>query len=195
MIASALLAAAVVVAAAPSDAGRLYAAPKVGYFVPSSRLGGSLFGAVELGWLTPLLERALSVSIEAEAYQPEAAGHLASPSLPAGLDGSYRLVQRELALLAQAVYRVSGIAALTPYAGAGFGVYWHRARVTALGATTTERSMGVGLQIVAGAERALGPGRVFLEAQLRRSNVALLSTGRADLGGLVAGTVGYRIWF
>ena len=58
-----------------------------------------------------------------------------------------------------AVYRFERAwGSVTPYAGAGPGIYLHRATTRSFGVTSVEKEGTVGFQLLGGAELRLGPG-------------------------------------
>jgi hypothetical protein len=181
--------------------GRLLVAPKLGLFEPvPSRLSGAFYVGLELGYVTPLLGNALAVALELDWHQPKATGTISDPRLTVNgttADGAYRLWETEIGLLLSLVYRSEDtfFAGCTPYGGLGPGIYWHRASISAFGSTNLETEATVGLQLFGGADFRLGPGAVFAEARYHFSRVHFRSTGDANVGGLLALGLGYRLRF
>lgn len=181
--------------AAPSPAYSpgLTLAAKVGFFKSTTPLGGAPYFAAEVGYITPLLDNRLAVVAEFDYHQPKASGSLADVQLGEG-SFDYTLTEREMAFLLSAVYRFNGaFGSVTPYLGAGPGLYLHRATSQAFGGTVTESEGTVGFQFLGGAELPLGPGGVFLEAHYHFTRIGFLSTGDVNVGGFLAGSVGYRL--
>jgi hypothetical protein len=148
---------------------------------------------LEVGYVTPLLERRLAIVVEGHFHQPKVSGTLSDPQLTLG-DQDYRLTEREIALLLSAVYRFEGaLGAVTPYAGLGPGLYLHQATAQGFGATTVEKEGTVGFQLLGGAELHLGPGGLFLEAHYHFTRVGFLTTGNVNIGGFLAASLGYRL--
>ncbi len=146
-----------------------------------------------MGYITPLLDNRLAVVAEFDYHQPNVAGSLSDPQIAEG-SGDYTLTEREMAFLLSAVYRFNGaFGPVTPYLGAGPGLYLHRATSQAFGGTVTESEGTVGFQFLGGAELPLGPGGVFLEAHYHFTRIGFLSTGDVNVGGFLAGSVGYRL--
>jgi hypothetical protein len=176
-----------------SEGDSILLAPKVGFFKSTTPLGGAPFFALEAGYVTPLLERRLAIVAEAHFHQPKVSGTLSDPNLTLG-DEEYQLTEREIAILLSAVYRFEGaLGSITPYAGAGPGLYLHQATAQAFGAQTVEKEGTVGFQLLGGAELRLGPGSLFLEAHYHFTKVGFLTTGSVNVGGFLAAGLGYRL--
>ncbi|NPC71715.1 hypothetical protein D7Y27_42665 [Corallococcus sp. AB004] len=199
MNALALLAAAAL-AAAPSskkdNGGPLFIAPKVGFIKPVTSLGGDLFLGGEVGYLTPFLQRRLALVLEVNYHRPSTTGTLRGPQLDnlgQPIEAPYTLAEREVAIQLSAVFRFPrALGPLTPYVGAGPGLYLHRATVESFDSTTSESGGGLGFQALAGAELPLGPGGAFLEAKFHFAPVDFLTTGDVNAGAVLA-ALGYRL--
>jgi len=176
-------------AAAQEPGGRILLAPKLGFFKTTTPLSGAFFLGAEAGYLTPLLGNRLAIVAEFNFHQPQVSGALSDPQLPA--DAPYTLTEREMAILLSAVYRFEGT--LTPYVGAGPGLYLHRAKAVAFGSTYTETEGTVGFQLLGGLEYKLGPGGLFAEVHYHFTRVGFLTTGDVNIGGFLAASVGYRL--
>ncbi|WP_255442608.1 hypothetical protein [Corallococcus sp. Z5C101001] len=189
-------------AAAPSPSskkdreGPLFLAPKVGFIKPLTSLGGDLYLAGEVGYLTPLLQRRLALVLEVNYHRPSTSGTLRGPSLNnlgQPVEAPYTLAEREVAIQLSAVFRFPrALGPLTPYVGAGPGLYLHRATVESFDSTASESGGGLGFQALAGAELPVGPGGVFLEAKFHFAPVGFLTTGDVNVGGVLA-ALGYRL--
>ncbi|MBN8465527.1 outer membrane beta-barrel protein [Corallococcus exiguus] len=199
MNALALLAVAAL-AAAPSskkdNGGPLFIAPKVGFIKPVTSLGGDLFLGGEVGYLTPFLQRRLALALEVNYHRPSTTGTLRGPQLDnlgQPIEAPYTLAEREVAIQLSAVFRFPrALGPLTPYVGAGPGLYLHRATVESFDSTTSESGGGLGFQALAGAELPLGPGGAFLEAKFHFAPVDFLTTGDVNAGAVLA-ALGYRL--
>lgn len=180
--------------AEPSSEGdSILLAPKVGFFKSTTPLGGAPFFALEAGYVTPLLDRRLAIVAEVNFHQPKTSGTLSDPNLTLG-EQEYRLTEREIAILLSAVYRFEGaLGSITPYVGAGPGLYLHQATAQAFGANTVEKEGTLGFQLLGGAELRLGPGGLFLEAHYHFTKVGFLTTGNVNVGGFLAAGLGYRL--
>ncbi|GEN06087.1 hypothetical protein SAMN05443572_102800 [Myxococcus fulvus] len=183
---------------APAEGGNVLLAPKVGFFKSTTALGGDLYLGLELGYVTPWLERRLVVTLEVGYHRPQTTGVLTDPQL-GGFgapppDGRYTLAVREVAFLLSAVYRFErAFGSLTPYVGGGPGLYLHRATSDLFGATASESGGGLGLQALLGVELPLGPGGLFLEAHYHLAPLDFVTTGDVNVGGFLAGGLGYRL--
>jgi opacity protein-like surface antigen len=177
--------------ASQAPGGRILLAPKLGFFKTTTPLSGAFFLAGEVGYVTPLLDNRLAIVAEFDFHQPNVKGTLSDPQLQA--DGAYTLTEREMAVLLSAVYRFEGT--LTPYVGAGPGLYLHRAKSEAFGNTYTETESNVGFQLLGGLEYTLGPGGLFAEVHYHFTRVDFLTTGDVNVGGFLAAGVGYRFRF
>ncbi|WP_404369643.1 outer membrane beta-barrel protein [Corallococcus coralloides] len=199
MNALALLAAAALAAAPASKkdtGGPLFIAPKVGFIKPVTSLGGDLFLGGEVGYLTPLLQRRLALVLEVNYHRPSTSGTLRGPQLDnlgQPIESPYTLAEREVAIQLSAVFRFPrALGPLTPYVGAGPGLYLHRATVESFDSTASESGSGPGFQVLAGAELPLGPGGAFLEAKYHFARVDFLTTGDVNAGAVLA-ALGYRL--
>lgn len=178
---------------ASAEGDSILLAPKVGFFKSTTPLGGAPFFALEAGYITPLLGRRLALVAEVNFHQPQVSGTLRDPNVTLG-DEPYRLTEREIAVLLSAVYRFEGaLGSMTPYAGAGPGLYLHQATAQAFGATTVEKEGTLGFQLLGGAELRLGPGGLFLEAHYHFTKVGFVTTGSVNVGGFLAAGLGYRL--
>jgi hypothetical protein len=167
-------------------------APKVGVFKSTTPLEMAPYYALEAGYVTPLLNRRLAIVMEGSLHQPQVSGTLSDPRVTRG-DVQYSLTEREIAILLSAMYRFEGaLGSITPYAGAGPGLYLHQVTTQALGVTTVEKKGTVGFQLLGGAELRLGSGGPFLEAHYHFAPVDLVTTGKVNTGGFLA-ALGYRL--
>jgi opacity protein-like surface antigen len=178
-----------------TSAGRFEIAPKAGLFEPTSRLSGAMFVGTEFGYLTPALGDRLAVVMEVDWVRPHASGTVSDPRVLVP-GQSYSLHHTELGVLLSAVLRLPDLVPrLTPYGGAGPGLYFHRAATSAFGSDYVETEMHVGLQLLGGADFALGPGAGFAEIRYHFARVDFVSTGNANVGGFLALGLGYRFRF
>jgi hypothetical protein len=176
-----------------SDEGdSILLAPKAGFFKSTTPLKVAPYYALEAGYLTPLLNRRLAIVMEGSLHRSQVSGTLSDPLVTRG-DVQYTLTEREIAILLSAMYRFEGaLDSITPYVGAGPGLYLHQATTQALGATTVEKKGIVGFQLLGGAELPLWSGSLFLEAHYHFAPVDLVTTGEVNIGGFLA-AVGYRL--
>jgi opacity protein-like surface antigen len=182
-------------ATADSIKPRFLVAPKIGLFEPISRMSGALLLGAEVGYVTPALGDRLAVVLEVDWVRPRASGATADPRL-VGQAGTYSLGNAEVGVLLSAVVRLEDLVPrLTPYGGMGPGLYFHRTSTSAFGSRYVETETRVGMQMMAGADYALGPGAGFAEIRYHFSRVNFLATGNANLGGFLALSAGYRFRF
>jgi len=177
----------------------LLVAPKLGFFKSTSGLEGASYIGAEVGYLTPLLDHRLAVVLEGSWYRPATSGSAPSPQLTINgttADSSYRVTERQFAFLLSLVYRFQDVLPkFTPYGGLGPGFYLHRSTATAFGTTNSETEGAVGFQLLGGGEYVLGPGAAFLEVHYHFTRVDFVTTGNANVGGFLAGGLGYRFRF
>ena len=175
-----------------SEGDSILLAPKAGFFQSTASIGGAPYFGLEVGYVTPLLNRRLALVVEGSFHQPKTSGTLNDTRLTLG-EQEYRLTERELAFMLSAVYRFErALGSVTPYIGAGPGLYLHRATTQGFGATTIEKEGSLGFQLLGGAELHLGPGGLFLEAHYHFTRVSFLTTGSVNAGGFL-GSLGYRL--
>jgi hypothetical protein len=189
-------------------AGGLFAEP-----FTNGILGPSFLVDVELGYVLPFLKRGIAVIIDGGYSQPTANGAPTDPRVDAN-SGTYtwNLIQREVLLGLTLMYRATwiGEGKLVPYLGVGPRLWLLQTSVTGCTAGTTnmpgacgmaanpiteslEQSTKVGLSVPLGVDYALGPGRIFLEAQLLWAPIDHRVTGDSSVGSLTA-ELGYRLF-
>ena len=175
--------------------GRFLLAPKFGLFEPTSRLSGAFFLGLEAGYVTPALDDRLAVVLEVDWVRPRASGSVADPRVVAG-DGAYNLGNAEVGILLSAVYRLEdALPGLSPYGGAGPGLFFHRTATQAFQNTYVETEGRVGFQMLGGADYVIGPGAAFAEIRYHFTRVNFVSTGSSNVGGFLALGLGYRLRF
>lgn len=176
-----------------SEGDSILFAPKFGFFKGPSPLPGAPFYGLEVGYLTPLLDRRLAIVVEGSFHQAKASGTLDDPQLTRG-GQEYRLTERQTAILLAAVYRFQGAwGPITPYLGVGSGLYLHEAIAQGFGANTIEKQGSVGFQGLGGLELRAGPGGLFLESHYHFTRVGFVTTGKVNVGGFLAASLGYRL--
>jgi opacity protein-like surface antigen len=175
--------------------GVLMVAPKAGLFKSTTALQAAFYSGVEVGAVTPLLDRHLAVVFELDWVPPHYSGTIVDPRLPSG-SGTFALRQSEVGFLLSAVYRFdNALPGLTPYGGLGPGLYYQRASLTAFNGVNVESESKVGFQLLGGADYQLGPGALFGEVRYHFSKVDFVGTGNVNVGGFLALGVGYRLRF
>lgn len=178
-------------AEAPRAAPTVLLAPKLGVWVPTSRLKSALYTALQADVQTPVGGGALSVGLELSWTRPKYAGALSDPQLRTA-DTSVELGASQFGFTLLGIWRFGApVEGLVPYLGGGPGLYVHRVASTAFGENTLEKESKLGLALLGGAEYTVGPGAAFLELQGRLARVDFVLTGFTSLGGLGA-SAGYR---
>lgn len=182
------------------DRGEVTLALKAGGMVARgfSRLDGSYVVAAEVGYVLPVLRHHLALAVDAAFSAPHASGSSTDPRLTDN-SGSYtwRLEQRELTVGLTLFYR-HPIRRVTPYIGIGPRVFFLESKVKGTVGTTnvaesSEVSTKVGVGIPLGVGFRLGPGDLFIEAQLAISRLEHRTTGDSNTGSLAL-LAGYRVF-
>ena len=175
--------------------GRFLIAPKLGLWVPTSALSAAPMVGVEVGYVTPALGDRLAVVLELDWARPRTSGPVSDPRLSSSPQ-PWALGNATVGVLLSAVYRFEDLVpGLSPYGGAGPGLFFHRAAMVAFGNRYLETEGKLGFQLFAGADYTVGPGAVFLELRYHYVQIDLLSTGDVNAGGFVLPGVGYRLRF
>lgn len=171
----------------------LAVALKAGGTYPTSKLGLTYMGALEVSYDLPVLQQLLdggrlAVGAELGYLQPKVSGTSTSTAVGGSYD--YSLSQRLLTVSLDVLvsYPIFGV---KPYAGLGWGFYFLRAQSTMQDRTNTETQTRSGLEARGGAGFPLGPGDVFAELRYHWVGLEFLSTGTANAGGITL-AAGYR---
>ena len=185
--------------------GRILVGARAGgaFAQPLSGLGSSFLVGVEVGWVLPALPgvgRGLALALDLAYAQPGASGDLTDPRLTAN-GGSYHydVAQRELSLGLTVLYRLNRLldGRLVPYAGFGPRLFFLQSATSGSAgagndfASYHEQSTRIGFGLPVGADYAIGPGRVFLEAMLLYAPFNHNVTGASNAGALTL-DAGYR---
>jgi hypothetical protein len=171
------------------------AGTKLGGIVPFAGLSPFVHVGVELGYM--LMQRRLAIIVGVDYTQPTTTG---SESDPRVMGGSYtwKLVERELGVMATLVYRLTSVKPVIPYGGIGPRILFARSKVQDDGApmisATTEQSTKIGVGIPLGVELPLGPGSGIAELLLQYGTLDHVATGDSNTGAVSLG-VGYRLVF
>ena len=176
-------------AAEAGDALGLLLAPKLGATIPTSKLGVTFFGGLNVGYLLPVgLPIPIGIAFEFAYLKPSYENSASSPAVG---NYDYDLSQRLFVLALDAFVQVP-MGALTPYGGIGYGIYLLRSEMDSFGMTNTETQTRAGLQLHGGAGYRLGPGDVYGELRYHYTNLRFDATGKSNAGGVTIG-VGYRL--
>lgn len=176
-------------------AGGLFAQP-----FTEGRLGASFLVGVETGYVLPVLRRAFAITADVGYTQPTASGTQMDPRVQSnGGTYTWSITQQELLVGLTVMYRMTFIARgrVAPYLGIGPRVWFLRTLATgAAGGSTIsesqEQSTRVGLSVPLGVDIALGPGALFVEAQLFWAPIDHRITGDSSVGSINA-VLGYRL--
>jgi hypothetical protein len=168
---------------------------------PFSPLGPSYLVDVEVGYVLPFLHRGLALVLDAGYTEPTASGGTTDPRVTAN-GGAYtwNLTQREVLVGFTVIYRLTmiGSGRVAPYLGVGAKLWLLQSKlVGAAGAgspisESDEQSTKVGVSVPLGVDVGLGPGRIFVEAQLLWAPIDHRSTGDSSVGAITA-ALGYRL--
>jgi hypothetical protein len=183
------------VAAAAPEPWHFAIAPSVGLVVPSSKLGATVVGGLELDLALPVLDHRLVVAVDASITRPTHSGGGSDPRV--GGAYTYDLGVTELKVGLDLVFRfLTAQDPIVPYLGAGPILHMLRTTETSdlAPGENSEQSTQVGFEVVGGVDVRLGPGLVLGEARYVYSALDHLWTGDSTAGNLTIG-VGYRIVF
>ena len=185
--------------------GKLMVAVRAGAALPQvvSNFGTSFLVGAEVGWALPRLPgigEGLAVTVDFAYSQPEAGGNIDAAA--AGCPGcKWNVTQKEASLGLTVLYRVPFVmqGKLVPYIGIGPRLFMldSGASVQPGGASVAsfhETSNKVGMGLPLGADYALGPGRIFLEAMFLYAPFNHNVTGSSNAGALTI-EAGYRMLF
>jgi hypothetical protein len=189
-------------AGAGDDApGLILIGGKIGGIASFNGLDPFVHGALELGYVFPVLDRGLGAYLQLEYSAPSTDGHVDETfereRVPSG-GYDWTLMQKELVLAPTFLYRMTFLSDwLTPYAGLALRIYLLETTVNGKAGDqtiddTTEQSTTWGLGLPLGAEFELGPGGVTAELMLQWGPLEHTLTGNSHLGGASL-FVGYRL--
>lgn len=187
--------------------GKILVGAKAGAaFAQPFGFGASFLVGVEVGWVLPKLPtigEGLTLAVDLAYTQPEAAGDATDPRV--GVNGGnyhWSVTQRELTLGITVLYRAPFIAGgkFVPYLGIGPRFFFLQQSTGGQAGDGTslagynEQASRTGLGVPLGADLAVGPGRVFLEAQLMWAPLNTNVTGSGSTGAITV-AAGYRFLF
>ena len=173
--------------------------PKLGGLVPWSKLGATWNADLELGYLTPLLNRQLAVVIDTGYTQPTQS-RVVSDTRVGGGSFNYTLTQRELNFFIGPKYFIFPTTeTLLPFVAVGLKLQLLRTEVVgsangqALG-ENDETSTQVGGALRGGCGYKLGPGHLVGELEVAYAGVSETITGSSNVAD-VSLQVGYLFIF
>ncbi len=182
----------VVAAPAPWTVG---IAPSVGLTVPTSKLGATVVGGLELDLALPVLEHRLVVALDASIARPSHSG--SGTDARVGGSYSYDLDVTELKLGLDLIFRFfSADRPIVPYLGVGPILHLLKTTETTdlAPGENSEQNTKVGVEFVGGVDFRLGPGLLLAEVRYVYSALDHLWTGETNAGNLTI-SVGYRFVF
>jgi hypothetical protein len=185
--------------------GRLMVAVRAGAALPEvvSNFGPSFLVGAEVGWVLPRLPvvgEGLAVTVDFAYSQPEAGGNVdaAAPGCPGC---KWNVTQHEASLGLTVLYRAPFVmqGKLVPYIGIGPRLFMLDSSASvqpgsASVASFHETSNKIGMGLPLGADYALGPGRIFLEAMFLYAPFNHNVTGSTNAGAITI-EAGYRMLF
>lgn len=183
------------------ESGLILIGGKLGGIASFNGLDPFVHGALELGYVFPVLDQGLGAYLQIEYSAPSTDGHVDETfdreRVPSG-GYDWELLQKELVLSPTFMYRMTFLSDwLTPYVGLGLRVYLLESTVNGKAGDqaiddTKEQSTTWGLGLPLGAEFELGPGGVTAELLLQWGPLKHTLTGDSHLGGASL-FVGYRL--
>lgn len=178
--------------------GAFLFAGKLGGGIPFSELGGTIAGAIEIGYLFRRSDPSFGVYLDVSYFVPQAEGSAVDPRLASnGDEYSWQLWQKELAFQPTFLYRLAMLdEVIVPYAGIGPRLYLLETVIEgeAGGARfpiSEEVSTKLGFGLPLGAEITLGPGGVIAELLFQWGPLPHDITGDTHLASASL-WVGYR---
>jgi hypothetical protein len=188
--------------APPHDRGAVIIGLKAGgtFSEPFSPLGPSYLVGVELGYLLPFAHRSIAILVDGAFTEPGASGGTTDPRVTSN-GGAYtwNLTQREVLIGLTLMYRLHiGTGRVAPYIGVGPRVWLLQSKLVGEAGAgnpiseSNEQSTKFGVSAPLGVDIGLGPGRLFIEAQVMWAPIDHRSTGDSSVGA-INGALGYRL--
>ncbi len=181
--------------ATDDESSAFLAAGKVGAIVPFNGLHPFVAGGVELGWVFAGTKRRIGALLDVEYTAPAGDGNESDARVTSG---SYKwdVRQKQLTFQPTFLYRFTSGGPLVPFVGLGPRIYFLETTGTATAGSaamqdTHEKSTKFGVGVPLGLEYQLGPGALFLEAQLEWGPLNHRITGDTSLAA-VTPLLGYR---
>jgi hypothetical protein len=197
LVGGAAIAAAVPARADDNQDKSVVVGAKLGGIAPFDGLSPFASAGVEVGYVLPVMEHQLAIVLDVDYTQPTKTGTESDPRVMGGTY-TWKLTQQELGVMPVLLYRITSIAGVTPFVGAGPRVLLLKSTVQDNGAPsismTTEQSTTIGGGLVGGAELPLGPGRLIGELLFQYGGLDHTATGDSHTAALSL-SVGYRVLF
>jgi outer membrane protein W len=203
MLSLALLGVSAEAAAQDKPAADPSAKPK-GAFVAGAKFGGIasfngldpfINGAVEVGYILPVLNRGLGIYADVAYTVPTATGEASDPRVPTG-NYSWTLTQKQLTVTPMIVYRMTRFGRFVPYAGVGPRIYMFESITEGKAGNevileTKERSTKVGAAVPIGLDIQIGPGAALAELMFEIGPLTHALTGDTNTAATSL-SLGYR---
>lgn len=170
-------------------------AARVGLTIPTSKLGPTVIGGIEIDWALPVLDGRLVAALDISLAQPGYDDTTTDPRI--GGDANYEIDETELKVALLGIYRLFGPGEkLIPYGGIGPVLHMLRTAETSdlAPGENTSQNTEVGVELLAGVDFSVGPGYLTGELRFVFSDLDHLFTGDSNAGN-VAPSVGYRLVF
>ena len=165
---------------------------RFGLVVPTSKLGATALGGLELDVATPALDHRFLIGIDASLTRPGHDGSVMDPRLPS--TAQYTIKETELVIALLASYRFAPAdRKLVPWAGIGPMLHLLRTTETTTIAPgdNTASSMEIGVELGGGVDYRVGPGYLAGDLRVAYSKLDHVLTGSTNAGKLAL-AVGYR---
>jgi hypothetical protein len=182
--------------ASDADSEAFLAGAKLGGIVAFNGLGPFLAGGLELGWVFAGTHRSLVALLDVGYATPKGSDESADELGRVAGDWEWEVTQKELTLQPTALYRLTALGKVVPFAGIGPRIYL--LETTARGSAGgqqfgehREKSTKLGVGVPLGAELELGPGGLFAELLLEWAPIDHRITGDSHLAAASL-FVGYR---
>lgn len=180
----------------PPKPWQIGVAPRIGFVVPTSKLGAMVVGGIEVAYALPALNHQLIIALDMSLTRPSYDASAMDPRIPNGAT-TYTIHETELVVGATIGYRVFGAEhALVPWGALGPVLHMLKTSETTMVAPgeNTATSTELGLELAAGVDYRVGPGFVLGGARLIYSNLDHALTGDTNAGKLGL-ELGYRFVF
>ena len=183
-------------AAEPKKAWQIGIAPRLGFVVPTSKLGAMVLGGIELDYVLPAANHQFVVALDLSLTRPSYNGSVMDPRVPGGTS-MYSIDEMEIVVGATIGYRLfPADRRLVPWGAIGPVMHLLRTSESSTLAPgdNTATSTELGLELAAGVDYRTGPGFLLGGARVVYSNLDHTLTGDTNAGKLGL-EVGYRIVF
>lgn len=170
---------------------KLGVAPRLGAGLPTSKLGATVVGGLELDYA---VSKRLLIALDLALTRPSYSSTVMDPRVASG-SASYTIDETEMVVGVSALYRFTS-GKVVPWLGAG--PLLHMLKTTETTSTApgdnTATSTELGGQIAGGVDLAAGPGFVIGDVRVVYSKLAHVFTGDTNAGKITIGA-GYRLVF